>query len=453
MGKSEKFKRITSLFSFFILLVLIAVQIYVLNSETALCRDDYSYSYTFAVKENKFRITNFREVIESQINHYKVMNGRAVTHTIAQTFLIFEKSVFNIFNTAAFVLLLYLISFHASPKKHGTSPLMLLAAFLCLWFFTPAFGDSYLWLTGACNYLWGILIILVFMLPLTLAFEGVHSPELTTMIVLAPIYFVFAVVAGFTNENTSAALLVMSVLFIIAITVKYRRFPIWAVLGFIGNICGFLLMILAPGQSARLDANGGFGSIRVWFERLKLISLDFLKYHGILLAVLAVLLVIGIVGGKRPAELTCPAVFFVGTLASVYSMILSPYFPERVWSGPTILLSLTLLSLGSAVLPEKFGIPTKIALAVVCCGLVLTFAHSYEQAYLDVAATKKAVEAREAEIAEFKFQGISEVELETISGNSRFDAYVPAGDLNDDSTTWPNTAIAMYYGLDEVRKK
>ena len=99
MEKNEKFKRITSLFSFFILLVLIAVQIYVLNSETALCRDDYSYSYTFAVKENKFRITNFREVIESQINHYKVMNGRAVTHTIAQTFLIFEKSVFNIFNT------------------------------------------------------------------------------------------------------------------------------------------------------------------------------------------------------------------------------------------------------------------------------------------------------------------------------------------------------------------
>ncbi len=453
MKAHENIKKISAVITLIILLASIAVLIYVLNTQTALCRDDYSYSYTFAVKENKFRITNFEQVIESQINHYKVMNGRAVTHTLAQTFLIFDKSVFNIINTAAFILLLCLIVYHASPKKKHTDSILLLSAFLCLWFFTPSFGKSYLWLTGACNYLWGILIILLYLIPLTRALSGTQNIKLTTLIVISPLYFVFGLIAGWTNENTSAALIVISILMIVSISVKRKRFPAWTLVGLAGNICGFLLMILAPGQSVRLEANGGFGTFELWIARFQLISEDFFKYHGVMLILLLVFVIIGFVRGKRAGDFLLTAIFLIGTLASVYSMILSPYFPLRVWSGPTVLMAITLISAMSQAMPSTFGRKTNIAVCMVAACLGFVFARDYKQAYNDVTTTKAAVDARVEVINEAKREGISEVELEAIYGHSRFDPYVSIGDLNEDSTTWPNTAIAMYYGLDEVRKK
>ncbi len=453
MLRSEKIKRIYAFIISALLIVSIAALVWAMNNQTALCRDDYSYSYTFAVKENKFRITNFRQIIDSQINHYKVMNGRAVTHTLAQTFLMFDKSIFNLINTVAFIILICLIVYHSKQAGKNHFSIMFLSAFLSLWFFTPSFGKSYLWLTGACNYLWGILIILLYLLPLRHALNGPCGMKLTTMIVLSPLYFVSGLIAGWTNENTSAALMVISLLLIIAITIKYRRLPVWPLTGFAGNICGFLLMILAPGQSVRLEANGGFGSVDVWLKRFVSISTDMFKYHGILLMLAFIFVVIAIIRKNKPKDFLITGIFFVGWLASVYSMILSPYFPLRTWSGPTILLTITLLSAMSQALPEDIGRKTSVIICIIAACLGYIFAEDYKQAYNDVSITKAAVDARVEAINNAKREGVSEIELDAIYGHSRFDAYVSIGDLNNDSSTWPNTAIAMYFGLDEVRKK
>ena len=453
MFKSEKNKKITAVIILITLVVSISVLVYVLNKQTSMCRDDYSYSYTFAVKENKFRITNFSQIIESQINHYKVMNGRAVNHTIAQTFLMFDKSVFNYANTVAFVMLLFLMVYHAKPRGKSHVALLLFGGFLCLWFFTPSFGKSYLWLTGACNYLWGILIILLYLLPLRRALNGPCGTNITTRIVLAPIYFAFGIIAGWTNENTSAALIVISILMIAAIAKKQKHFPWWTLTGFTGNICGFLLMILAPGQSVRLEANGGFGGIDLWMKRFETISADMFKYHGILLILLAVFTLITIIRKRNFKALLITGIFFTGWLASVYSMILSPYFPLRAWSGPTILLTITVLSAVSQALPVKAGKIAYVMICIIAACLGYLFVKEYKQAYIDISITKASVDSRIEEINRAKIEGNSEVELEAIYGYSRFDPYVSIGDLNNDSSTWPNTAIAMYYGLDEVRKK
>ncbi|MBE6606188.1 MAG: hypothetical protein E7635_04030 [Ruminococcaceae bacterium] len=453
MSRSEKIKRVSAFIITVLLVASIAALVYAMNKQTALCRDDYSYSYTFAVKENKFRITNFGQIIDSQINHYKVMNGRAVTHTLAQIFLMFDKSVFDLINTAAFTILICFIVYHAKPTGKTNYSLMFLSAFLSLWFFTPSFGKSYLWLTGACNYLWGILIILLYLLPLRRALNSPYGMKTTTIIVLSPLYFVSGVIAGWTNENTSAALIVISLLMIIAITIKRKRFSAWTLTGFAGNICGFLLMILAPGQSVRLEANGGFGSFDVWVKRFLLISTDMFKYHGILLILLCIFAVIAIIRKKKPKDFLITGIFFVGWLASVYSMILSPYFPLRTWSGPTILLTITLLSAMGLTLPEDFGRKTSVIICIMSACLGYIFAEDYKQAYNDISITKAAVDARVEAINNAKRDGLSEIELDSIYGHSRFDPYVSLGDLNNDSSTWPNTAIAMYFGLDEVRKK
>lgn len=453
MENCRKGVRIMSLLLTIVLLFAIGALMYVLNRQTPLCRDDYSYSYTFAVKENKFRITNIKELVDSQINHYKVMNGRAVTHTLAQTFLMFDKSVFDFFNALVFVWLVFIVVYHALGRRTRVRALYCLAAFLSIWSFTPAFGDCYLWLTGSCNYLWGITIILTYMLLLEHVYEHGESEKRAKRLVSYPFVFASALIAGFTNENTSASLVAMGALFLLFSFLKRRKLSLTATIGLVGNICGFLLILFAPGQGVRLDANGGFGGIGVWLDRATSISCEFFEYYYPLLAVLVVLIVLACALRVGADELVRPLIFLVGTLVSVYSMVLSPYFPTRVWSGTTILLTLTVLAF-VGVVAKKMTAPMPMAVtgAILLCCFSFLLAKDFAFAYADITETKNAVDTREQLINAYKERGDLSVELESIRGDSRFDPYVPAGDLNEDSSTWPNTAIAMYYGLDEVKK-
>ena len=122
-------------------LAAVAAAFYALNLLTCLYADDYSYTYTFAVTEGKYRISNLYELFLSQLNHYQVMNGRTVVHT------------------AAFVALGCLIYRNGYGKSGELRPAVLFCVFALLWVVTPAFGESFLWLVGSCNYLFGILFI------------------------------------------------------------------------------------------------------------------------------------------------------------------------------------------------------------------------------------------------------------------------------------------------------
>ncbi len=445
-------KRVLSFILALAVLASIAVFFYILNTKTPLYKDDYSYSYTFAVRENKFKIENFEQVIESQINHYKVMNGRAVAHTLAQSFLIFNKSVFNILNTIAFILLIYLISVYASGT-YKVRAQYLLAVFALLWLFTPRFGESFLWLTGASNYLWGMILVFVCLLTVKFAYLGKNKLSLTTKIVLTPLYFIFAFIAGDTGENTAASLIVISIIYIAMTFVKKRKIPFMSIVGLFGNISGFLFLLLAPGQRLRLANNGGSGDFGIWLNRFCDISVAFFERLGILLIIALILLVFGFVRKRKLSELCETAVFFIGTLTSVYSMVLSPYFPDRVWSGPCILMTATLLSLVKWAFADFSYIFKITSTGVLSCFLAILFIFTYVDAYRALSLTYGADLNRQTQIKEYKKAGISTVTLESIYGHSKYDAYDAYGDLNEDYKTWPNTAIAMYYGLTEVNKK
>jgi hypothetical protein len=277
--------------------------------------------------------------------------------------------------------------------------------------------------------------------------------SITSKIIIAPIYFVFGLIAGNTNENTAAALLVVSFLYIVFLTFKYKKFPFWSLSGLFGNIAGFLMLILAPGQQTRLDTNGGFGSFEVWIERFKNISIMLYEKLGVLVGIILLLWIIGFVRKRHITNIIPSLIFFAGGLASVYSMILSPYFPDRVWSGPCVFFAVSLIGAFAfafdGIKPGVFAV-TSAALSLV---IVLGIGYTYPRAYTALKTTYNAVCDREEKITLSKREGRSEVELESIYGYSKYDPYDTYGDLNKDPTTWPNTALAMYFGLDEVRKK
>lgn len=423
----------------------------VLNSQTPLYKDDYSYSYTFAVKENKFRITTLKELIDSQVNHYKVMNGRIVPHTLAQAFLMTDKAVFNILNSAAFTMLVFLIYYHATKGNKNKSPALLAAAFASLFLLTPRFGESFLWLTGACNYLWGMLLILVYLVPLTSRFASDQPSRNTPFAAIG--LFLLGFICAITGENTVAALIVMSALFTLYFLLKNKRLDLSLLFGLVGNIGGFLVLLLAPGQSVRLANNGGSGGLGVWLSRVPQITKVFVSNLWPLLIITAVFIIVGLILKRERTGLCKTLIFLVGGLVSVYSMVISPYFPDRVWSGPIIYFSIAALSAVSYALPsherhfEKF-----VALALSVCMLV-PVTHAFIQAISELSVISELDKARAEQIIAAKEQGENSVTVDTIYGDGRYTCFDSFGDLNSDSTTWPNTALAMYFDIDEVVKR
>ena len=85
-----------------------------LNSLTPMMYgDDYVYAFKWSgrsmyipLSENVERISSFIDIIESQRSHYLTGNGRLLSHIFVQFFVWQSKILFNIINSAMFVLLI-----------------------------------------------------------------------------------------------------------------------------------------------------------------------------------------------------------------------------------------------------------------------------------------------------------------------------------------------------------
>ena len=153
---------------------------------------------------------------------------------------------------------------------------------------------------------------------------------------------------------------------------------------------------------------------------------------------------------KRPVKgLLKPGIFFLAGLASTYSMVMSPQFPTRTWSGPVVFFAVAAVALWRWAEPDT---NYRIFKRVVAVFAVLAIAGTYVWAAQDLNETRHAVALREQHIAQELAAGHRDVTLSPIHGQTKWNCYQKYDDLNDDPAQWPNTAYAMYYGLDSVSK-
>ena len=145
--------------------------------------------------------------------------------------------------------------------------------------------------------------------------------------------------------------------------------------------------------------------------------------------------------------------FFIGGIVSVYSMVISPYFPDRVWSGPTIYLTVSALSAISFAIPAPKRVTVKITAFVLSVCMLIPVARILPSAYGELCRISELDNIRTEKIISAAESGAESVTVDSIYGNGRYTCFDTWGDLNSDSSTWPNTALAMYFGIDEVCKK
>lgn len=426
-----KTRRYLFVFSWFFIFAFI----FFLNVKTPLLGDDYTYKLIFDSDQS---IQNFSDVIKSQQIHYEIWGGRVVVHTIAQLLLQLPSIVIDIINSLAFIVLMLLIYLHINYKK-PFSVSLLLGVFFLLWFLEP-FAETILWITGSANYMWGSILILGFLLPYR--FYGNKSDNsIFTSTLKALLMLLFGIIAGWTNENTGAGLLVITVLFIL----YYRRnnnqkLPIWFYTGLLGLIIGYLAMISAPGNAVR-SHNVNIGLFTVVYNIFRHTQ-SLLNTLGIFNLITLFLIYIVYKQKKNNYKsVICKAfIFVIGALVSVYAMVLSPSFPERAWFG---LIIFNIIALG--ILLVNIDLPNiknlKYGFIVLA---VLIFSFNLYDVLKEISFVDDTLKQREAFIIKSKEEGKQLIYIDRYNVRSKYAMPDPI---------YSEPLMPRYYGVEVKYRK
>ena len=425
-----------------IILILLGIflMMLILNMFTPLIADDYSYSF----KLNNERIVNLIDVFNYQLWHYFNWGGMVIAHAIAQTFLIFPKDVFNVFNSIVYTLVVYLIYLNVKGDNKKDEPLFLLAIHFCLWFLQPVFGQTCLWLVGSCNYLWTMFFILLF-----LWFFRKNSKKNSALKMI--LMFLFGIIAGWTNENTAFGLIV--ILVGIMLTDKYQKHIKilgYKISGLIGTILGFIILIVAPGNFVRESSMSDESSLMI--KLLKRIIDDTISFVDYCLPLLiGIVILISIYIYKKKKYDLMSIVFLAGSILTVYAMVLSPTFPARAWFGViTFAIIAAMILLYQLVDLERIF---KFIMGDVIVIASIIYVSSYLVGFNDIKELRNTWINRINYFDELKDKGIFDAEVEPYYAKDPHNPGYGGVDWNKNDDDWPNFNVAGYYGMDKITLK
>ena len=242
------------------LLVAIFVYMLLLNYITPLLSDDYFISFVWpkgmrinaTLPADAKRVSSFSDVFESLKNYYCIWGGRIPGQTFMTLFAWWGKLFFNGINAFMAVLLIaeiYWIS-HKGKISLYFEPSNIFWIFFSLWSFNTVFVDIFLWLSGSCEYLWMMVILLAFLLPYV---QNYYDPEIhkndSKLFCIG--MFVAGMLAGCSRETLICWIIVV-LGYWLTICRKEDRLQAWKIGGFIGLCIGYGTLIFSPGNLMRL---------------------------------------------------------------------------------------------------------------------------------------------------------------------------------------------------------
>lgn len=171
----------------------VAAVFYAMNCLGTLKCDDILYM--FAPGNPGARCDSVWKVFAMQPGFYVSENGRLADMVVRLFSGVLGKGVFNIANCAVLLLFLHLLARSVSRR---TVPLLLTSCAF-VWLVFPSPGETMLWMSGACNYLWSCTASLA--LFLYVERRGSRAHQAWHHVLLAAAAFV----CGGMNESVSAA--------------------------------------------------------------------------------------------------------------------------------------------------------------------------------------------------------------------------------------------------------
>ncbi len=396
---------------------------------------------------------SFFGLFAQEYEHYMYHTGRSIAHIILRIFLyIGEKGVFNVVAGAVFVLLSLLIYANVSRKKKYDLRVYL-SILMMLWLFEPTISNAVFWETGACNYMFTATIIFGFVTIYRKAFIEDRDNTVPFMILT----FVTGLLAGWCNENSSGGVVFMSMVLLFMKWLEKKNFSgfkPWMITGFVGNVAGFLILLLSPGNFSRAEsteeAHTGLLALAARFLKITLNIKDYYLIH--VFAFIVIIIAAAYRTGKLSEfwkatrhMLLFGLLFFV----TCYALIAVPDSQLRTYYCASLFLMTGIAEGFSWVVNEGFSEDLVQIVATSLVTLIsIFFVFNYIEEGANLARIKREFDEREAYYIECVQNEEMVIEAPMLRPNwqTRYSmAY--ESDICEDKFNWLNISYAQHYNL------
>ena len=370
--------RILEKISWQVILILFAAFFLILNILTPFIADDISYAFIWDDGIGKReKISSFTDILISQYSHYFYWGGRTVAHIFVQFFAWIGKSYFDVINVFVFCALIFLIFKIATGLSlREMNKKFLIFILFALYFLTPAFLLTNIWLTGAINYLWMVTLELLFILPFAIKYRDKNfKPPKFFVIVMA----ILGLLAGWSIEP-GASITLFVTFWAILKSWHEKNLQTWQSVGFIFLFAGFLILILAPGNIERVEISKIYDSEPIIPYDLLYTPTMFLIniMYGFLPIVirespLFLPIIFYFMSNRKSVETSRFILnFLAASIIILLVMVCLPEFPERAGFPATIFLIIASLAAFKEILPELTKIFNRKKNLFINAGKILT---------------------------------------------------------------------------------
>lgn len=408
-----------------------------LNFLTPYICDDYTYRLNFLTRGP---LGSVWEIVPSMAAHSYKMNGRLISHGLAQLFMLLPPVVFDAVNAAVFTLTLVLVLRLCCRER---SALLLAAVFCMVWCLMPVFGQVALWQVGALNYFWSLSALVLFIAPALLQF--LEDREILKRRWQRMAFCVYAFLFGWYSEIASFVGICMVLCLTALDALMNRRKPqAHRLVSVAFAIAGYAVMLSMPAQ--RVNKQAGGLTTELLMQRFSDCSEMLVRHLGPLLAIFAVLFLLGLLLRLPRKTLVTAALFALAGICANYMPLAATYYPERCLCCPVLMLLMASLFL-AAPLGRGKGFA---ALAAVCCLILVLTLPAGLRGCRDIVSCHLQNAQREQTIFTALENGEGNVTANVVVPQTPWSGFWGVRDLTDDPTTWPNHAMALYYGLDSL---
>ena len=428
------------------------------------------FAYNFLtpyLSDDLFYLCNVREATgigdlwRLTIAEYFNNGGRLMAYITFRLFFFIEaKVVYDVVASLMFVALGVLIYLNIKKEKKYDFALLMLI-FLLLWLSTVSFGETVLWVTGACVHLFGFVWILG---AITLYRYLLKRDDNKKAVLWAVLMFLIALPAGDSSENNSAAGILLFALFTInyflnkkeqGISIKKAVKP-FQITGFIGFLTGFGLLVLSPGTHNRAEnmTDGdytGIVGILSHFYKISVRLRDLLLPLLIATLLLFVLLVIrGYYKSFKDVRNHEAVLFTIGAFASAYALVIVTLTEDRVFFGFSVFLIMALSQLVSDLnLSKDSDKFIKYGMVSLLC---MMFFFTYLENLVNLARIYREENERIAEIETNIEQGNRDYIVVPQYRSEFENIYSTAhrNDMTEDPGYWINIFYEEWYGVSQI---
>lgn len=426
---------------FFNLLVgLSFVMVWIYNTLTPLMSDDLLF--------DKSVYHSIGDIFYQEYLQYFNWTGRSVLQICLKCSSLMPKSIFNILNSMMFVALSLLIYANIQGKKKRDCFLYLVIQ-LVLWLGVVDFGQTILWLGGACNYLWGMVIILSFITMFRKILELGVDVMVWQLIILSFISFL----AGWGNENSSGGAILIAVLFWLYDFYEKKTWNKNVICGLIGAGTGFVILILSPSNKERaslMAADETYTGIAAYISRgLKIIQV-YKDYFFIYLACIIFLLFFCYYKKLTIQKLVSPVIFLLSGIATGVVLLFTPQPMNRAYFGAGIFLIIATIQLIWTlpdVMNRDFIIVKNGWILVGTLWLLFT----YIENGANLTRIMREIKERDQFVAAELERDRKDIVLPKLRPEFKNSyTYLYENDIEEDIHWWMNEVYCQYYGLDTI---